>query len=159
MAIDRADWHWDSTEKLYREQHGITGELTEAQQDDIWLLAANHIGMFLKWIIDNGFEGEEADEEACDMVREGRMTGTEYLMKYCDSKLWDEDIRTDILPFVKKYYDSANEHGYFDDYGDCCLWDDEHPCYGVISGKAEYERLRQRIDAAYEYYIGDTSDG
>ena len=31
MAIDKADWHWDSAEKTYRKKHNITGELTEEQ--------------------------------------------------------------------------------------------------------------------------------
>lgn len=35
MTIDRADWHWDSAEKLYHETHGIIGELTETQEDEI----------------------------------------------------------------------------------------------------------------------------
>jgi hypothetical protein len=61
MAIDRADWHWDSAEEGYREAHGITGDLTQDQINQIWLLAANHIGLFLQWIIDRGFEGEDAD--------------------------------------------------------------------------------------------------
>lgn len=39
MAIDRADWHWDSTEELYRKTNSITGELTEAQEDEIVALA------------------------------------------------------------------------------------------------------------------------
>lgn len=42
MTIDRADWHWDSAEKLYRETHGIIGELTETQEDEIWSMSANH---------------------------------------------------------------------------------------------------------------------
>ena len=47
MAIDRADWHWESAEKEFRETHGITGELTQEQINQIWLLAANHIGLFI----------------------------------------------------------------------------------------------------------------
>lgn len=156
MAIDRADWHWESAEKLYRETNGITGELTETQENDIWLLAANHIGLFLRWVIENGFEGEGADEQACEMVREGRMTGAQYLMRYCDGKLWDEDIRSDILSFVTKYYDEQ----FFDDYGlSCGNEDEELPCYSFISGDDDYMRLRQRIDAAYEKFIGGEPDG
>ena len=26
MAIDRADWHWETAEKEFREKNGITGE-------------------------------------------------------------------------------------------------------------------------------------
>ena len=154
MAIDRADWHWDSAEKLYRETHGITGELTDEQENEIWLLAGDHIGMFLRWIIENGFEGEEADPDHCEDVRRGRMTGAEFLMWDCDGKLWDEDIREDILPFAKAYYEKAFLH----DYGECCGGDT--PCYGFISGEEDYARLRERIDAAFEaYYEEDYGNG
>lgn len=46
MAIDKADWHWDDTEKLYRKTNNVEGKLTEEQQEEIWLLASNHIGLF-----------------------------------------------------------------------------------------------------------------
>lgn len=48
MAIDKADWHWDDTEKLYRKTNNVEGKLTEEQQEEIWLLASNHIGLFLR---------------------------------------------------------------------------------------------------------------
>ena len=54
MAIDKADWHWDDTEKLYRKTNNVEGKLTEEQQEEIWLLASNHIGLFLRWLIDRG---------------------------------------------------------------------------------------------------------
>lgn len=149
MAIDRADWHWDTTEKLYRKTHNITGELTEKQLDEIWLLAGNHIGLFLRWIIEKGFEGDIADKEHCDMVRSGKITGTEYLFSDCDGKLWDEDIREDILPFVESYYGGDN---YYIDYGDCCTNDDDKPFFGVISDDKDYSKLRVKIDEAFEQF-------
>lgn len=149
MAIDRADWHWESAEELFRKQHNITGALTEEQVNLIWFLAANHIGLFVRWIIERGMEGEGADKEACDKVRNGQMSGTAYLLNNCDGKLWEEDIRTDILPFIEFYY-SSND--YYNDYGECCL-DDDKPCFGVISDENDYLRLSQKIDEAYERFI------
>ena len=70
MAIDKADWHWDSAEKTYRKKHNITGELTEEQIEKIWLYASNHIGLFIKWVINNNFQGEDADAEDCQKVRD-----------------------------------------------------------------------------------------
>ena len=150
MAIDRADWHWDSAEKAYRERHSVTGPLTEAQQYEIWLLAANHIGLFLRWIIENGLEGEEADGEGCELVRSGRLSGAEYLMRCCDGNFWDVDMCESVLPFVGEYYGGSQ---YFGDYGECCLDDDEKPVYGVLSGEEDYQRLRQKIDAAYRQFL------
>lgn len=155
MAIDRADWHWDSAEKLYRETHNITGELTEEQEDEIWLLAGNHIGLFLRWIIDRGFQGEDADPESCEKVRSGLMSGTEYLMQWCDGKLWDEDIREDILPFVKDHYEEGDR--FFKDYCDCCGID--LPVYGFISGDEDYARLKERIDEAYAKFTEGGQNG
>ena len=75
MAIDKADWHWDDTEKLYRKTNNVEGKLTEEQQEEIWLLASNHIGLFLRWLIDRGFNEliDESDEESCVQVREGKI--------------------------------------------------------------------------------------
>lgn len=35
MSIDRADWHWEDTEKLYRQKHHITGDLTDEMENEI----------------------------------------------------------------------------------------------------------------------------
>lgn len=87
--------------------------------------------------------------EECAMVRNGQLTGTEFFMRYCDGKLWDGDIREDILPFVNEYFNGA----YLDDYCDCCIDETEKPIYEVISGKADYEKLREKIDAAYRAFL------
>lgn len=155
MAIDRADWHWDSAEKLYRKTHNITGGLTEEQENEIWLLAGNHIGLFLRWVIDRGFQGEDADPDSCDKVRNGLMSGAEYLMQWCDGKLWDEDIRDDILPFVKEYYDDGDR--FFKDYCDCCGIG--MPVYGFVSGDEDFARLKERMDAAYAKFAEGRQNG
>lgn len=149
MTLERADWHWDSAEKQYREKNNCSGALTDEQQWEIWLKAANHIGMFLWWIIDRGFEGENLDAGECDMVRNGQMTGTEFFMRYCDGKLWDDDIREDVLPFVNEYFNGA----YLNDYCSCCIDETEKPLYEVISDKADYEKLREKIDTAYRTFL------
>ena len=152
MAIDRADWHWESAEKEFRETHGITGELTQEQINQIWLLAANHIGLFIQWIIDRGFEGEDADPEDCAKVRARQMTGAEYLMIDCDGKLWESDICEDALPFVMAYYyDESGE--YLAHYAECCLDDDDKPCYGVITDEEGYTRLKAKMDEAYKKFV------
>ena len=89
------------------------------------------------------------DAEECDMVRNGQLTGTEFFMRYCDGKLWDGDIREDIVPFVNEYFNGA----YLDDSCDCCIDETEKPIYEVISGKADYEKLREKIDAAYRAFL------
>ncbi len=121
MTIDRADWHWDGAEQAYRDAHGITGELTEEQEDEIWLLAANHISLFVRWIIERGFEGEDTEPEEVREVREGRMTCAEYLINCLDGKLWDEVLREDVRFFARVYY---GEQLYLEDYVECCVDED-----------------------------------
>lgn len=151
MAIDKADWHWDDTEKLYRKTNNVEGKLTEEQQEEIWLLASNHIGLFLRWLIDRGFNEliDESDEKYCVQVREGKMSGAEYIMYILDGVLCDDVIKPDVCDFVEKYYDEQ----YFKDYGETCpVKDLSVPCYGFISGDDDYNALRPLIDEAYEEY-------
>lgn len=151
MAIDKADWHWDDAEKLYRKTNNVEGKLTEEQQEEIWLLASNHIGLFLRWLIDRGFNEliDESDEEACAQVREGKMSGAEYLMHILDGAFCENDIKPNVRDFAVNYYDKQ----YFNDYGKTCPAKDLCvPCYSFISGDDDYNALRPLIDEAYEEY-------
>ena len=48
MAIDKAEWQYDSAMKEYCEATGKQqAELTSADQDTIWEYAGNHIAFFL----------------------------------------------------------------------------------------------------------------
>ncbi len=147
MAIDRADWHWDSAEKAFRERTGKQGELTMEQQDEIWHYAADHIGLFLRWIIDNGYEGtdeEIVDQEECDRVRRGELSGVDYLMNSCDGKLCEGDLCEEMIPFVNGYYEQ-----YLKDYTNVAA---EGKFYSLISGDKEYNKIRPIIDKAYENF-------
>lgn len=140
MAIDRADWHWDDAEKSFRERTGKTGELTEEQQDVVWCYAADHIGVFLRWIINNGFESDDEELiEECRRVRGGELSGTDYLMSCCDGKFLEDDLCDDIVPFVNAYYSQ-----YLRDYTELA------GCYRQITGNKEYYRISSVIDKAYE---------
>ncbi len=149
MAIDRADWHWESAAKLYREKHNVTGQFTQEQINEIWLLASNHIGLFIKWLIDNDLQGEDANEKACREVRDGIITGSEYLMIYLDGKFWDEDVNSQALEFVEEYY----EKDFLNDYCESCPCGESNvPCYSFTSGDDDYNALKKCIDTAYKEY-------
>lgn len=150
MSIDRYDWHYDSAAAAYRERNGIAGELTDEQADEVCLYAADHIGLFLRWIIENHFEGEESDPEGCELVRKGEITGAQYLMDYCDGKFWDSDICDEIKPFVAEYYESddkARPYQYFSDLVEAV---GNENVYQIISGDKEYNALKPLIDRAYK---------
>lgn len=148
MAVDRFDWHYDSAAKAYRERNNITGELTEEQADEVCLYAADHIGLFLRWVIENNFEGEESDPEGCERVRAGEITGAQYLMEYCDGKFWDVDISDEIRAFVEWYYES-DDNLYFKDLGKLS----DYKIYETISRDAEFNAIKPLIDKAYKEYI------
>ncbi len=147
MAFDRVDWHWDSASALYCRKHGISSDdLTQAQIREIDLYAANHIGLFLRWLIENDLVGKGADRKCCEKVRNGQMSGAEYLLDCCDGKFWDADVKKDALAFVRFYY---GENAYLDDYTQCCTNETDKPVYGVLTGENDYLLLKQNIDRAF----------
>lgn len=153
MAIDRFDWHFNSAADAYRESHGIKGELTEEQVDEVCLYAADHIGLFLRWVIENGYEGEDSDPVGCERVRRGEITGAEYLLGYCDGKFWDSDICDKIKPFVAEYYESDDENRPYQYFRDLVDAVGEDNIFQTISGDKEYNALKPLIDRAYSEII------
>lgn len=147
MSIDRYDWHYDSAAEAYRERNGISGELTKEQANEVCLYAADHIGLFVRWIIENNFGGEDSDPEGCERVRTGEITGAQYLMKYCDGKFWDTDVSDEIRPFVAWYYES-DANLYFNDLGKLA----DYKIYETISKDAEFNTIKPLIDKAYKEF-------
>ncbi|WP_422929084.1 hypothetical protein [Singulisphaera sp. PoT] len=99
MSIDRADWHFngDFPSDLPQENGGT------------------HIGMFLAWIILNGFQGESHKEDfpqELEAVRAREMTGREFLFKVCDGKFWEEDLNEEGKAFAAAYYSGEGGEGY-----------------------------------------------
>ena len=99
MKYDDASWHYG-------------GEFpSESPQE----YGGTHIGIFLRWCFTKGWAGELHTTEEKDNVEaviHGRMSGTEFLFKYCDGKFTDEDLTDEGNAFASSYYDSS----YGDDY-------------------------------------------
>ena len=149
MTIDRFDWHYNSAAEAYRERNNITGEFTEEQSDEVCLFAADHIGLFLRWLIEKGYESGDCDPIGCQRVRNGELTGAEYLLGYFDGVFCDSDVCKEIRPFVMEYYGSDDEnrpYQYFRDLVDA-LGDENIFC--IISGDKEYNALKPFIERAY----------
>ena len=66
-----------------------------------------HIALFLRWCFKKGWAGElHLQEEPDDTLKvaDGQMRATDFLFKYCDGKLTDEDLNEEGNAFAKQYY-------------------------------------------------------
>jgi hypothetical protein len=110
--------------------------------------AATHIGMFLGWAIDRGFEGELLDEQFPEVLRRFRQrqaTGREALLVCCDGKLIDDFLNNEGNAFARAYYETDM---YVDDYADV-LGDDVPTLFHVEDDWANYARIKERLDRRY----------
>ena len=76
------------------------------------------------------------------------MTGTEYLIEYCDTKFWSDDVAETLIPFIREYYWKS----YFKDY---CNWVINELCdlpMEFIGTWEDYHKFEHVIDKAYEEF-------
>ncbi len=89
--LDDVSWHLNAA--------GIPEDTAEVR-------AALHIGLFTAWAIQcdgwKGLDGPEA--EPTDQVRSRQMTGTRFLLDYCDGKLFAEMLTPEMASFAERYY-------------------------------------------------------
>lgn len=105
FVTDKAEYYFEEVYSCYVCQKNP--EVPSPEYGEwLWGYAANHIAMFITWIIDNGFYGETHNGVKGDiqLVKTRKMTGTEFLAKNCDYWLTNEDLSPEILPFVECYY-------------------------------------------------------
>ncbi len=151
FTVDRIDYYFDKAFEVYCDLKSVSpDEITEEQLQEINLYAGNHIGFFLAWVIKHDFIGElhDDDSEAVQQVKDEKMTGTEFLIDYCDTKFWSEDVAEELVPFIQSYY----EESYFQDY---CEWVIDELCdlpMEFIGTWEDYHEFEHVIDRAYEAY-------
>lgn len=152
MTFDRVDYWMDKAMEAYCEMNEKeSSELTEKDYEEVQYYAGNHIGFFLAWIIKHDFIGEahkdEKDKEAVEAVKNEKMSGIEFFIKYCDGKFWDIDVSNEILPFVQDYYEN-----YMSDY---IGWVLEELCdipMEFIGTWEDYHSFEHILDEAYQSY-------
>ncbi|MDO4878130.1 MAG: hypothetical protein Q3966_02400 [Neisseria sp.] len=137
MAIDRIDWHYEAD--------GFPDGAPDRQ-------AGAHIGFFLAWAFSRGFAGEghleDDGDELADLAAR-RISGTDFLIRMCDGKLWDEDFNEEGAAFAQDYYANHNsafarEYGcYLQDYGRVFA---EYGDYCVEDGWENFDRLTPLLD-------------
>lgn len=153
-AIDKVDYQYEMAMKEYCKNFGKTEDsLTDKDIWEIYRYAGNHIGFFITWIIQNHFEGDihKDIEEILEEVRSGELLGVDFLIKYCDSKFWGEDINDDIYGFVDNYY----EEKYLEDYTKWVIDDMCDLPLEFVGTWKDYVRFKPIIDKAYNEYINN----
>jgi len=129
---DDASWHYegDFPPELPKENGGT------------------HIGLFLAWCMHNNllsaFLLEESGEDI-NRVLNKEMTGRDFLFKWCDGKLTDEDLNEIGNDFAGDYYD---ETGKFAETTASYLQD--------FSVAAEIYSREFKLDFASSYHIEDS---
>lgn len=152
MCFDRMDYYYEKALAAYcRQEKKDPDALSDEEQDEIALRAANHIGFFLTWIIRRDFVGELHRErpQRLEDVRTGKLSGADFFLAECDGKLWDEDVCPEILPFVETYYRGGQ---YWKDYVNWVLNDLCDLPLEFAGSWEDYLRFEPLLDRAYRAF-------
>ena len=111
--------------------------------------AVTHMGMFMGWVLDKGFEGDilkERFSENIDKFRKRQITGAKFLELSSDFRLVSEDLNDEANKFAEFYYASDD---YFDDYIDLSD-DNSETIFHEPDTWAKYEIIKKMIEEKYE---------
>jgi hypothetical protein len=141
LAIDRIDWH-----------SGADNFPIDLAPE----AGGTHIGMFITWVINNNLESDLHKTESIESigkVKAREMTGTDFLIKECDEKFWEDDLSAEGLEFAKNYYVS---NSYYGDY-EAALVTTEPTLYHVQDTWENYDKLSMYIDSAFRKWRKDNT--
>lgn len=115
FPIDRSDYFFDHALVFYCEENNIPSEkLSQSDMLEISKRAAFHLSIFVAWLAKHDFLNPESDGfnlEDAQKLKNEKITGTDYLFKHLDEKLYSTDISNSLLPFISDFYE---------DYMDFC---------------------------------------
>ena len=115
FPIDRADYFFDHALVFYCEENNIPSEkLSQSDMLEISKRAAFHLSIFVAWLAKHDFLNPQSDGfnlEDEQKLKNETITGTDYLFKHLDEKLYSSDISDTLLPFISDFYE---------DYMDFC---------------------------------------
>lgn len=115
FPIDRVDYYFNHTLVFYCEENDIPSE--KLSKSDMLLIskrAAFHLSIFLAWLAKHDFLNPKSDGfnlEDAQKLKNETITGTDYLFKHLDEKLYSFDISDTLIPFISDFYE---------DYMDFC---------------------------------------
>lgn len=115
FPIDQSDYFFDHALEFYCEEKNIPSEkLSQSDMLEISKRAAFHLSIFVAWLAKHDFLNPESDGfnfEDAQKLKNETITGTDYLFKHLDEKLYSTDISNTLLPFISDFYE---------DYMDFC---------------------------------------
>ena len=115
FSIDRSDYFFDHALVFYCEENNIPSEkLSNSDMLEISKRAAFHLSIFVACLAKHDFLNPKSDGfnlEDAQKLKNETITGTDYLFKHLDEKLYSSDISDTLLPFISDFYE---------DYMDFC---------------------------------------
>ena len=115
FPIDRVDYFFDHSLVFYCEENDIPSEkLSQSDMLEISKRATFHLSIFVAWLAKHDFLNPQSDGfnlEDAQKLKNETITGTDYLFKHLDEKLYSSDISDTLLPFISDFYE---------DYMDFC---------------------------------------
>ena len=155
FCCDKVEYYWDSAMEVYCKSHNMkVSDLNPENMDEneeslIMEYAGNHIAFFLIWILRNHFCDEEMfEEEEIELLKDEKIDGTDFIMKYCDGKFYRMLMKTPILDFVDNYYMNK----YFQDYSTFIENEIKGVVFGVRFSWEVYHKFSPVLDRAYVEY-------
>jgi len=146
MKYDDAAWHYG-------------GSFSEGLPDEA---GATHIGMFLGWALVRGLAGDyllDEEDSAADIkrVQARDLLPREFFLRYCDGKLWDDDLSDEGNAFALAYYDDDSTP-YYSDLAK--LSDGLDSVYHIPNSWESFDKIVEVIDKRYEEWkrLGHFSD-
>lgn len=111
--------------------------------------ALTHMGMFMGWVLDKGFESDSIKEDFRENIKKFRdreITGAKFLELSCDSKLSPENLDEEANKFSSFYYSSGS---YFNDYS-TVLYTGEATVFHIPYSWENYGLVKKIIEERYE---------
>ena len=109
FPIDRSDYFFDHALVFYCEENNIHSEkLSQSDMQEISKRAAFHLSIFVAWLAKHDFLNPQSDGfnlEDAQKLKNEKITGTDYLFKHLDEKLYSNDVSDILLPFISDFYE------------------------------------------------------
>lgn len=145
-TIDRLDWHEEVVWEIH--QQDVLEDIDYGTYGLFQKYAANHIGLFLSWLAHRDLLGNDDSDYSQDGIKQlkvRQITGTDYLINYCDTKLWSVDVADSLLPIIEEFYTA-----YLTLYADFLPANEAF--YTRLFSWSDYDQLAPKIDQLYAKY-------